>query len=385
MNWTLWPSGHTRERGLGRQGTLCWQRPFGKTITLTLIVLLLLVGIAEVVARSEAFQALFREPAMGSRHYQLGRKLARLEADIKSNGPIDCLIIGSSMVDVGFDPYAFRAGYKQANDQDIRCFNFGIDASTAASAAAIAQILIEDYQPSLLIYGTDARDYVVPAADKDPAVILESNWIRYRLGHFSLDGWLIEHSYFYRYRYYLYRLSRLWLEDTLRSQTHLKYEITADGFTPLTTVSAYINDPPDPQDDSFEVTYNFRLFSSYEMLAENLAALEKIMSYNGDRTQVIITEMPVADGLFYFFGNGKDDHQRFLAQVEQLAQAHEVPFWQTDTLDMIPEDGWFDYSHVNTTGATIFSTWLGQQVGEAVNRGAFVISNHTLPITPTKD
>jgi hypothetical protein len=384
MSWILWPFGHPQIKGFGKQGTLCLQRPFGKTIALTLIMLLLLGGIAEFITRLDTFQMLLREPAMGSRHYQLGRKLARLEADININGPIDCLIIGSSMVDVGFDPRAFRAEYKQANGQDIRCFNFGIDASTAVSAAAIAQILIEDYQPRFLIYGTDARDYAVPPEENDPAVILESNWVQYRLGNFSLDGWLIEHSYLYRYRYLLFRLSRFYLEDTLRSQSK-DYEITADGFTPLTTVSTYINDPPDPQDDSFEVTYNFRLFSTYEMLAENLDALERIMDHNRQGTQVIVTEMPVADGLFYFFGNGQDDHQRFLAQVDQLAKAHEVPFWQTDALDMIPDDGWFDYSHVNAAGAAIFSNWLGQQVGEAVNQGTFELSTQMPPVVPAKD
>jgi hypothetical protein len=342
-------------------------------------MLLLLVGAAELITRSEAFQALLREPAMGSRHYQLGRKLARLEAVIKDDGPIDCLIIGSSMVDGGFDPRAFHNGYKQASGQAVRCFNFGIDASTAASAAAIAQILIEDYQPRLLIYGTDARDYAVSPAENDPAVILESNWIRYRLGHFSLDGWLIEHSYLYRYRTLLFRLTRFYLEDTLRSQSRLNFEIMADGFTPLTTVSTYINDPPDPQDDSFEVTYNYRIFSSYEMLPENLDALAKIMDHNEQGTQVIITEMPVADGLFYFFGNGKEGYQQFVAQVDQLAKAHQVPFWQTDSLELIPENGWADYSHLNTTGAAIFSQWLGQQIGEAVSEGSVVISGHDSP------
>jgi hypothetical protein len=109
------------------------------------------------------------------------------------------------------------------------------------------------------------------------------------------------------------------------------------------------------------------------------------MDHNRQGTQVIVTEMPVADGLFYFFGNGQDDHQRFLAQVDQLAKAHEVPFWQTDALDMIPDDGWFDYSHVNTAGAAIFSNWLGQQVGEAVNQGTFELSTQMPPVVPAKD
>ncbi len=349
--------------------TLRLQRPFGKTLILAVVMLLLLVGIVEAVTRQHAFQSFLRDPEMGSRHYQLGRKLAKLDAIVKNNGPIDCLIIGSSMVDVGFDPQAFRQAYKQTSGQDIRCFNFGIDASTAISSAAIAKILVEDYQPRLLFYGTDARDYAIPSNDVDSAVILESNWVRYRQGHFSLDGWLLEHSYFYRYRFLLFRLSQFYLEDTLRSQTRINFEITPEGFTPLASISTNINEPPDFQDDSFEVTNNAFLFSSYDILEENVAALEEIMVYNEQGTQVIVLEMPVTNGLFYFFGNGRDDHQRFLTQVETLATSHQVPFWQTTSLAMIPDDSWADYSHLNTQGARIFSEWLGQQVAEAENEG----------------
>ena len=88
------------------------------------------------------------------------------------------------------------------------------------------------------------------------------------------------------------------------------------------------------------------------------------MDYNEADTQVIIVEMPVSDGLYYFFDNGKTDYNRFVVNVRELANRYEVPFWQTEPLDSIPDDGWSDYSHLNVTGAEIFSTWLGQQVGK---------------------
>jgi hypothetical protein len=79
--------------------------------------------------------------------------------------------------------------------------------------------------------------------------------------------------------------------------------------------------------------------------------------------------MPVPDTYYYFFGNGKDDYQRFIDQVNHLAEANEVQFWQTSPLQLIPDDGWVDYTHMNTTGARAFSQWLGQRVGERVNQG----------------
>jgi hypothetical protein len=342
----------------------------GKTVWLTVVFLILLTGVAEWIARSEPFQVYLTPPKMGSRHYQLGHKLALLDRLIKKNGRVDCIMLGSSMVDTGFDPVAFQTGYREITGRDIRCFNFGIDAASAASTAALVRIIVEDYHPRLLMVGTDPRDYAVSREDPDPAVVLNTPWVTYRQGHFTWEGWLLDHSYLYRYRQHLGRLARFQAGGTLWSSTKANHEILPNGFTPLNQVSSYINDPPDPGDDSFEVTYYTRIYSSYQMLRENLEALDSIMDYNETGISVIIVEMPVSDGLYYFFGNREADYNRFLTRVSELASWHHIPFWQTEPLDFIPDNGWVDYSHLNKTGAEIFSTWLGQQVGRAEHQGS---------------
>lgn len=344
--------------------------PFGKTLTLTMVFLLLFGLAAEWIARLEIFQAPLTPPRMGSRHYQLGHKLALLDRVIRKAGRVDCIMLGSSMVDNDFDPAAFETGYKEMTGRDMHCFNFGIDASSAASTAVLARIIVEDYHPRLLMIGTDPRDYAVAREDPDPAVVLNTPWVAYRQGHFSLEGWLLDHSYLYRYRQHLGRLARFQAGGTLWSSTKVNYEILPNGFTPLSKVSTYINDAPDPGDDSFEVTYYTRIYSSYEMLRENLVGMESITGYNGSGIQVILVEMPVSDGLYYFFGDREADYNQFLTQVGELAALHHVPFWQTEPLDFIPDNGWVDYSHLNQTGAEIFSTWLGQQVGRAEHQGS---------------
>lgn len=338
---------------------------FGKTLWLTIVLLLVFGGITELIARSEFFQAPLTPPKMGSSHYQLGHKLVLLDAESKKTGSIDCIMVGSSTVDVGFDTNFFQKGFHAATGRNIHCFNFGIDASSVASTAALVQILVEDYHPRLVIFGTDPRDYAIPSVERGPAVILDSVWIKHRLGDFSLEGWLMEYSYLYRYRQHLSRLVRFNFEDTLRSKTKLNFEILSNGFTPLSQVSTYINDPPNLQDDTYEVNNNHRIYSSYQILDENLAALEEIIAYNETGTEVIAVEMPVSDGLYYFFGNGETDYNRFITRVGEVASLHQVPFWRTEPLDIIPDDGWADYSHLNSKGAQIFSFWLGQQVGSA--------------------
>jgi len=344
--------------------------PFSKTLWFTLLFLMLLFGITEWVMRLEVFQTPLTPPKMGSRHYQLGHKLSLLDDEVRKNGRIDCIMVGSSMVDTGFDPATFQSGYLEMVGREIDCFNFGIDASSAASTAALVKILVEDYQPRILIFGTDARDYAVPSQDNDPAAVLDTPWVRYRQGIFSLEGWLTEHSYLYRYRQHFSRLMRFNFEGTLWSQTKINFEILPNGFTPFDKIGTYVNDPPSPDDDSFEVTYYKRIYSSYQMLDENLDALESILKYYDIGTQVVVVEMPVSNGLYYFFGNGKEDYDRFTARVNELSSLYQVPFWLTEPLDSIPDNGWMDYSHLNTTGAEIFSRWLGQQVGKLEGSGS---------------
>lgn len=347
----------------------------GKTVWLTVLLFILLTVIAEGVARSESFQAPFTPPKMGSRHYQLGHKLALLDRFNKKYGRVDCIMLGSSMVDTGFDPNAFQKRYKEITGRNVHCFNFGIDASIAPSTAALAKIVVEDYHPRFLIIGTDPRDYAVPKEDPDAAVVLNTPWVAYRQGGFSIEGWLLDNSYFYRYRQHLGRLARFQFEGTIWASTEVNREILPNGFTSFSKVSSYINDPPSPEDDSFEVTYYTSIYSSYEMLQENLESLEDIMDYNGSGVRIILVEMPVADGLYYFFGNGESDYNRFVTQVARLAALHQVPFWQTEPLDFIPDNSWVDYSHLNRKGAEILSKWLAQQVVRAEQQGIIKTSD----------
>ena len=344
--------------------------PFGKTLTYTLVLLLLLCGISEGIARSEFFRQAMTPPRMGSRHSQLGYKLTLLDNLTRRSGRVDCIMLGSSIVDHGFNPAAFETAYRVETGRNINCFNFGIDASTATSIAALTKIVVDDYHPRFLIIGTDARDYAVPREDRDPAVVLSTPWVAYRQGDFSLEGWLLENSYLYRYRQHLSRLARFEFEGTLWSNTKTNEGILPNGFSPLSTVSTYINTPPSPGDDSFEVTYYSRIYSPYHMLRENLESLDSIVEYNQLGIPVILVEMPVADGLYYFFGNGESDYNLFLKQVGETADRHHAPFWQTEPLDFIPDNGWVDYSHLNKTGAEIFSSWLGKEVGKAEDHGS---------------
>src|SRR5690554_1691871 len=97
----------------------------GRSFWFTVALTLLLGGSAEWIARSDTIQTQLTPPKMSSRRYQLGHKLSLLDDEVRRNGPVDCIMIGSSMVDVGFDPEYFQEAYRNVTRQDIWCFNFG--------------------------------------------------------------------------------------------------------------------------------------------------------------------------------------------------------------------------------------------------------------------
>ncbi len=334
-------------------------RPFGGTLFLACLILALLLGATELVTRSRPFQSRLRPPNLESRHYQLGPKLALLEAAIDGRGPVDCLFLGNSMVDLGLDPEAFAAAYEQTTGDPIHCFNFALDGIPAAATAAVAQILVQDYRPSLLVYGTDARDYAAPADAEGAAVILDSPWVRYRRGQFSLSGWLVEQVYVYRYRHHLKRLLRLSFEDL--EELELNHPITDYGQTPYQEVGQNVDRPP--AIDPAAAGYYYTLMADYELLPENLAGLEQITDQQARGVRVLVVEMPVPAGYVHFFGSGEADYQRFLATVDRSTTSLGVPFWSTTDLNLIPAAGWVDYSHLNQHGARVFSRWLGAEVG----------------------
>jgi hypothetical protein len=310
---------------------------------------------------------------MGTRHYEFGPKLFQLKSIVERKEGINCIFLGNSTVNNAMDPGEFASAYKETTGQDIRCFNFAVDAIPASVAGVIAQILVEDFQPKVLIYGTSARDYSLPLDDEETTVILDTEWIQYRLGNFNIKGLLFQYSHLFRYRNYFPELSRLNFRDTLRSEAI--YRVSENGFIPLTEEGRQIDNPPDPNDQSLK--RGFHLLCEYSIQTDNLDGLTNIISLNGPDLQIVIVEMPVPDTFIYFFENKNVDYQLFIDQIAGQARAGGVPFLKTSGLALIPDDGWVDYSHVNPTGAQAFSQWLGQQLGETLKQGT--IGNLALP------
>jgi hypothetical protein len=346
-------------------GTLRVRKPIGQTLGAALVIWLLLMGLAEAIFRNPGIRAQFTAPSRGGTHRLFEIQLDRLNTIATQNGSIECLALGNSMVWQGFDPFAVEEGYREATGRDLKCFNFGVDGLPASAAGAVAEILMSAYRPRLLIYGTDARDFAVPREAPDATSILENPWVRYRLGEFTPDGWLWEHSYLYQYRWHLQEWLRFDYSRALRAASK-RWSADRRGFDPDDSAADYIHNPPDPQDVRPQIRYYFGVLGDYQIRPENLAGLDQILRLRASGVQVIVMAMPMPATYMGFFGQGAADYEYFTQQIEAAARPYGVPFWETTSLHLIPENGWLDYSHLNTRGARAFGLWLGRRLGEAV-------------------
>jgi hypothetical protein len=342
--------------------------PIGHTLALALMLFGLLMGLGEVLVRTRVFRAAVVASNRGGRHGQFELQLGRLETIEARDGPIDCFFLGNSMVWHSFDPQAFAEGYRKQTGHDIRCFNFGIDGLTPIGAGALAPILAGDHHPSVLIYGTTARDMAVRPDAEDNTVFLEMPWLRYRGGQFSVQGWFYDHSRLYQYWETLGQLARLQKSDLLLPGFYASSRNNY-GFYGREGVSTTAGMILEPGSQDRHIRMYFELLSKYDIIPENLAGLEQVMALNDREVQVLIVEMPIPPTYMRFFRNGQQDYKQFLERVEKQARLREIPFWQTTKLGLIPEDGWFDYVYPNTKGAWIWSEWLGEQLGKAVLQG----------------
>jgi hypothetical protein len=338
-----------------RNKTLNLKRPNGKTFGLTVIFLLLFIGTAEISLRFGFLQPQISRlvPSLGSRHQQMELQLARLESKENKEDKVDCIILGSSLVWLGVDPDIFEIAYKHETGQDINCFNLGIETMSASAAGVIANFVVDRYQPHLLIYGTSARDYAVGAETEETEAIINTPWLQYYLGNHSIRGWLYTHSLTIRYLREMRSLFRLDLDEieTIGSDSR-----SLNGFLAKTRPAKDIHFQHAADDAA-------KWLQPYEIQQANLLGLEQVVDLQSDDLQVVVVEMPVSDTYYNFFTNGRQDYDRFIHQIEDLLGAKGSELLRTSTDHPVPNDGWWEYSHMNAIGAKAFSKWLGREVG----------------------
>jgi hypothetical protein len=352
------------------------QKPNWRILWVTLILLIGYFLLGELLFRQDAVRAGLTGPRFGSRHDQFELQLARLDKLVREGEPIDCIFLGNSMVWLGVDPLVVDRVFEHRTGREIHCFNFGVSALPASSAGQIAPMLVEKYHPKLLIYGTFARDYAIPADAEDAYAVSDTPWLKYRVGDFNLEGWLYDHSTVFQYKEHIRDfLFMHYLEDVFVQEDAPPYK--AYGLDPKYDIRIDVRTSPD-----FEAVDNrdpVKWLTHYEIKQENLDGLRRIVQQSDNNVTVIVIELPFYATAYEFFPNGKQDYLTYVEEVDTITASSHIQFWRLDDQPLLSPEDWWDYFHLNLQGASLYSEWLGNKLADRYLQGEFKLFSSNAP------
>jgi hypothetical protein len=341
--------------------TLHVSLPFGKTIALAGVILLALLGIGEAFCRTSWARDRLVAPSLDINFDTLDVKIDLL-AKLADREPIDCIFIGSSMVNRGINIEVFEKVFNQQTGESITCFNLGLGGVRASEAAALVDYVMATYHPALLIYGFSPRDFVFSPEREGPGIV-ESTWIGYARGTFSVKGWLLHHSYLYRYalEYNTWMLPDF--DSQIKERRRKMDELAA------TRGQTIVNPPDEPLAPP---NISQTAYVNYKPSPAKLDDLQSIINYHRPpEQQVVLVEIPMYPVLLTDH-LGVGPYQSLMDDITRRASLQGVPFWPTSQLGLIPVNGWQDSQHLSIDGAKVFSQWLAQQISSAVREGQLV-------------
>lgn len=333
--------------------TLQLKPPSAGAILSLVLSLLILGSLSEAALRVGHAAQVLPAPNMGVANPELGIKVARLDALVKAKGKVDCIFIGSSAVDSDIDTQEMSRLYQTRTGEEIVCFNFGIAAMPTTATPVIGKFLIARYHPKILIFGVDPSVF----SSDFPGGVYDVPWVRYHAGDVTLEGWLMENFYLYRYSV----ASSDWRNvERIELTSRLERNITSFGF------NAY-------KGNEFEDVTAGWLVAQHQLHPPYFASYRDFLSLRSAGTQIVIFELPTQ--MNFRVNNDPADEktyqEQFLQPIIADAESRGALFWRTGQLvfTTIPASHFADWLHLNYRGTKVFSGWLGEQLAEAVQQG----------------
>jgi hypothetical protein len=343
-----------------KERTLKLKWPFGRTLLLSVAILVGLVAAGELLLRWGPLQARLPYPSIGSSNLSLDVKLHLLNKMREREGAPECLFLGSSLVNAGIDPEAFTDAYRAATGKTIRCFNFGINAMTPYPAAKILTILVRRYRPKLVIWGVSSIDF--NTRKKNRELQLGNNpWVRWQLGRGDFSGWLTDHSYLYRY----YLRLRFWIDfpEIYRKQHLTEAKTTSLGYFKERSESLARQPVPLPWKKHFSA-----VMGDFKKDPRVSAVLKDAFRRNPG-TKIVLAEMPLHREAQHALKGGKKTHDKIIRILEAFAARNQMAFIPFSMKQPFDDALWANYNHLNHAGALRFSRWLARRIGKAVQKG----------------
>lgn len=318
--------------------------------------LLLLVAALEIVGRTPRLRLLLPSPSLGSPHRQIEVQWSHLEVHTMAEGPPDCFFIGSSAVYRGIRPDVFTDSFFETTGESLRCYTFGVQGLSPGFGSMIAELLASRYSPRLMVLGADTPTLAEGTGEYVEKTLRRTKWWRHQFGDPNPEGWLVEHSYAYRY----VLLASNWLRKDFdrwqESSREVEEGTTALGFRGATASLAEREEQPEPMEELQAILSDFQLSTA------DLDGVEQFARLRGS-TEVAVVEMPIHPGFLQYFKEGRSDHEAVLQAMRDRLDPLGVVYLFTSDLELIADSGWLNTNHLNRTGATEFSRWLGRALG----------------------
>ncbi len=319
-----------------------------------LILLVLAAGLEGAARSSWAAAHLPRYRSFGNDHAQFEIKWFGLRRYAARNGGVDILILGNSMANTGVDPAVIASLYAERTGRTVRVYNFGIEGLTLHGNLALAGLLLEEYRPEALVFIADARDLDDANAPNSEARFFSDSWIRYRLGEWNPDGWLVDHSQALQ----MYLPYRNWVRadfpDTFYNYLYRAVTITETGYEPDTNETVLDEAALNQIRNSPACTQYYPQIAIGARRLEELRALLALANQHGAR--LIVAEMPV-NPIVYECMTGPVDRAAFQRAMTETLTAGGGVFLPADP--GLPVEAHTDMHHLNREGAAAFSRQLG--------------------------
>lgn len=324
--------------------TLKINLPLGQVLLKSLLWLFLFCAAIELFARTPIASTIFHYQSYGSSHPHFETQFVSMKAREAQGGPIDCIFLGNSQVLYGIDPTVVEQAYLEKTGNSIRCQNFGLGGLTPISAGPLARLLIKNFHPSVIIFGTGLWDYSSSNAEATKASIMSSPWVKYQLGTFSIDGWLYENSYSYRY---IFGMDR-YLKNMQGANTH----IDANGHA---TYSGHTNLTVNEQLEYFETIAKRPDIDQLER-----DGLRDLLSLNSSEVRIIVIETPSNPTFYSVKRKARTLYPQFENMLVLQTRLADSNLWMTQHSEAIPPEDWYDLLHLNESGSVYFSRLLGE-------------------------
>lgn len=318
-----------------------------------LIFVSLAAGLEGLARTPWAEDHLPRYRSLGNYHDQFEIKWFGLKRFVDRQGGLDLLILGNSMANTGVDPDVIAALYAAQTGRPLRAYNFGVEGLTLHGNLALAGILLDEYHPDVLLYIADVRDLDASNLPSSETRFLADPWLRYRMGEWTLAGWLFDHSQALQ-RYLPYRnWVRADFPDTFYTYLYRSVTISDAGYEPDTNAEILDAEALAEMRHSPACT---QYYAEIEIGAARLDELRALIALaEAHRARLIVAEMPV-NPIVYECMTGSVSHadfQQVMAETVTQAGGVFLPAYPE-----LPVEAHVDMHHLNPDGAAAFSRQL---------------------------